>query len=988
MRRLVRSVLLTSALVGGLLAPALPAAAAGCPAAGGSVIPRAVPPAGDFGISGGGWGHGAGMSQYGAQGAALLGCDAETILTTYFPGTSVETAPMPSAVRVSVATAAATLAVEAQSGAVPWEVCNPGCSALPRSQPAGTTWTAAVRSDGSYELRDAAGVVWSGGDRFALVRARFDGTVIRLPVTGNRYKWGFLELDSFVESAPAMFATLEIGPFDKYVYGLGEVPSSWPEESLQAQAIAARSYAVVRRENYGGQRNGCRCDVYATTRDQVYIGYDKEAEPRYGERWVAAVDATRSSDFRSAQLLRHAGRTADAYYSSSHGGYSESGRFSFGGDVAYLRPVDDSRWDLASSNPYRTWATSVSADRLGEIAGVGRATAVEHLQPAGVAGRVGDPARGFGGLRVTGAGGSRVVSGDTIRRALGLRSTLFAIVPSGQPVPAVVVPGQTAPVPPAPAAPTPPPVAAVPTPNATPTAAPATPAPVATPSPRPTSTPTPTPTPAPAASATPTPPTAPGTTLTARPRDGAIVRAPDGTVHRLEGGVRWRVPAAVALASADRDVVATPPGDVLANVPLPAAGFRDGTVLSRDGAILLVSGGRTRHVATPRVLVGLGLQDAPRTIVRAADLAWNPGGGVLDDASRYPDGVAVRDSRGSLWVIDGGRRRPISEAALRTRYRTAEVLPATAALHAHEVGAEMPPRPGTPARAPDGRLWLLGASERYRLDERVLAVLGWSTSDLVDVTDRALRQLRVAGAPRGTTPYPDGSLVRLAGGRTVLVRGESLLSPGSATVAAALPPSTPAAPTVTDAAAARYPQPAAAFGDGLQLSDGATVFLVSAGRRRPFADTAALAAHGYQGVEALRVTARDLAGTPLGPVLRATDLLADGAAVTDGTRTWIVRGTALRPAAPAMLAARGLGRYVGRPDASAVAALRPADRAVGFPPGALIQPPGASVQLIVGTTRHPIATLDALRALGYRSDQVRAVSADEAAAHALGAPIA
>ena len=81
---------------------------------------------------------------------------------------------------------------------------------------------------------------------------------------------------------------------------------------------------------------GCRCDVYDSTSDQVYSGYLKESEGTYGPRWVAAVDAT------AGQTMRYGGKTAVGYYSSSHGGHSESNAFVWGsGQVPYLRAVDD-----------------------------------------------------------------------------------------------------------------------------------------------------------------------------------------------------------------------------------------------------------------------------------------------------------------------------------------------------------------------------------------------------------------------------------------------------------------------------------------------------------------------------------------------------------------------------------------------------------------------------------------------------------------------
>ena len=69
-------------LVGGLLTTVVTAG----PAAAEEVYER--PADGVFSVQGHGWGHGHGMSQWGAQGAASQGVDADTITSTYYPGTA------------------------------------------------------------------------------------------------------------------------------------------------------------------------------------------------------------------------------------------------------------------------------------------------------------------------------------------------------------------------------------------------------------------------------------------------------------------------------------------------------------------------------------------------------------------------------------------------------------------------------------------------------------------------------------------------------------------------------------------------------------------------------------------------------------------------------------------------------------------------------------------------------------------------------------
>ncbi|MGI9017546.1 MAG: cell wall-binding repeat-containing protein [Euzebya sp.] len=404
--------------------------AQGCLPAGGSPIPDPEVPAGDFVFVGGGWGHGAGMSQYGAQGAGRLGCSAEQILTTYFTGTSVQQAAMPAQIIIGLATAATSTRVTADAETLPWELCHyqtGTCTDLPVTQASGEVWTIDILADATYRITDSSGaVVFQGSDREHNLRARLSTTEqenrrASVSSTGHVYRWGVLQIDSVQSALSDAYITLEIPSMELYLRGLSEVPASWPAATLQAQAIAGRSYAV-NRINRLGVRESCRCNLLATPADQNYEGYDYElADARLSGSWRTAVDAT------SSKVLTYGGAIAETFYSSSHGGHSESSRFVFGGDLPYVQPTDDSRWDLASSNPLRRWTMAISAEDLGRVAGVGTATDLNLLEPRGAAGRVGSPERGYGGVQVTGTSGTVVLSGDDVRRGLGLRSTLFNV---------------------------------------------------------------------------------------------------------------------------------------------------------------------------------------------------------------------------------------------------------------------------------------------------------------------------------------------------------------------------------------------------------------------------------------------------------------------------------------------------------------------------------------------------------------------------------
>ena len=130
-----------------------------------------------------------------------------------------------------------------------------------------------------------------------------------------------------------------------YLYGLGEVPSSWPVSALKTQAIAARTYAFRPPAQH---RAVCDCALYASSYDQVYAGWDKEGGVD-GDRWVAAVNQT------DGQVVLNGGTTIQAFYMSSSGGYTENNENVWGGTpIDYLRGVCDPG-DYTSANPNATW---------------------------------------------------------------------------------------------------------------------------------------------------------------------------------------------------------------------------------------------------------------------------------------------------------------------------------------------------------------------------------------------------------------------------------------------------------------------------------------------------------------------------------------------------------------------------------------------------------------------------------------------------------
>jgi SpoIID/LytB domain protein len=134
--------------------------------------------------------------------------------------------------------------------------------------------------------------------------------------------------------------------FDAYLEGLAEVPVSWPDAALQAQVIAARSYAwrALRRAPYAA----AGYDICATQACQVFAGRDiAEADP--AGRWARAVAAT-----SGLVLVGDDGEPILARYSSSTGGTTQANVeiFPDDGDFPYLQSVDDPHDDVS---PFHRW---------------------------------------------------------------------------------------------------------------------------------------------------------------------------------------------------------------------------------------------------------------------------------------------------------------------------------------------------------------------------------------------------------------------------------------------------------------------------------------------------------------------------------------------------------------------------------------------------------------------------------------------------------
>ncbi|MGH8874065.1 MAG: SpoIID/LytB domain-containing protein [Acidimicrobiia bacterium] len=397
-------------------------------------------------VEGGGWGHGVGMSQYGAYGMALDGFTYQGIVGHYYNGAEVTDLSAfgqginewilsdddPLWIGLEQDVASVTLAWE--TGTV--LLCQAGAEACIQA-PApdgGADWvfeTVAGSDPVQCQFRDVSGPViqqveepaqdhqdedqegdqqpitqavpegdrppglqaeqgpiptataqvaqeptpgpcsadvdWSGagGDEYPL-----------LEIEGKEYAHGLLHLRQGPDNDD-FHVVLEL-PIREYLWGLGEVPSSWHEEALKAQATTARTYAIRGALPRGPEegfsiytQNDCWCHLGSTAASQVYSGWSKESEgtERYwGLRWAAAVNDTQITDAQAKVVMYEGHGLIPTYYSSSTGGATEDVSDVWGSDQSlypYLVSRDD-HWAIEPDvgNPLARWTIHVPGPEL------------------------------------------------------------------------------------------------------------------------------------------------------------------------------------------------------------------------------------------------------------------------------------------------------------------------------------------------------------------------------------------------------------------------------------------------------------------------------------------------------------------------------------------------------------------------------------------------------------------------------------------------
>lgn len=377
-------------------------------------------PAGSsFDLAGRGFGHGRGMSQYGAYGAALKGLTTEQTLAFYYPKTSlVSTIGNPtlrvwlSAVGSGGTSVRSTPSLVMSTGGRTASIYGRNADGSVRDRwrlvPDGSGLTLQWLEKGVWRSTSS----WrgmTGGVR--LVDTQLGKVRVVLPSGEERAYRRTVETTRSGSGA----LTTNVLSLDYYLQSVvpSEMPASWSSAALRTQAVAARTYALYQRAH---RPSGSLYDVCDSTSCQVFKGLNGYTSsggviPFENAATTAAVKAT------TGRALYYGGAPALTEFSSSNGGYTVAS------SLPYQRAVADPYDAVPSGSPSR-WTSTLS------VAAVERAfPSVGRLTALRVDSRDGNSTWGgrIASVTVQGLDGESTVSGDSFRGRLGLRSTWWTV---------------------------------------------------------------------------------------------------------------------------------------------------------------------------------------------------------------------------------------------------------------------------------------------------------------------------------------------------------------------------------------------------------------------------------------------------------------------------------------------------------------------------------------------------------------------------------
>ena len=431
-----------------------------------------------FTFEGSGWGHGVGMSQWGAYGQALEDPrkPGEDIAAYYYTGASpadLSDLDLPSDLLttldnplwINIASQVTLLEFTAVGG--PLELClaDDGAGPCPKpEQPQeGERWEFRRIAPGECgffmggELQGTAGdcrasISWPDADGLQLRYGEDRQKPCVVRESECEYRHGGIKLrDDPVEVGFHVLLTIGL---EDYVRGIAEIPPDWKAPGVnEAQAVAARTYGAFkflaqevneRPPDPDGdpgisasRKDSCWCHLYDNTRDQVYAGWWRENDPDQAA-WVDAVEATAGrvlTYFGQGWERFTKGGIIQAFFSASSGGITNSNRYGFFTEWnersfsvtqwPYLLPKDDP-WDVdpGLGSPVSSWRKTIPASTIAGLLGWDEVTDAELVS--------GPTTTSVSRVRFDGRDGgsdvSTTVAGAWLRYGLGLRSSIVRAI--------------------------------------------------------------------------------------------------------------------------------------------------------------------------------------------------------------------------------------------------------------------------------------------------------------------------------------------------------------------------------------------------------------------------------------------------------------------------------------------------------------------------------------------------------------------------------
>jgi SpoIID/LytB domain protein len=374
-------------------------------------------------IVGSGWGHGVGLSQYGALGQALDGRSWQDILNHYYPGTSLSDSPVDKQIIVGLSQdkTAVFVRLDKLTDDAQLEMSidgNPvatiGSGTIIRIESNGNSVVTSGGADGRAEARGAGKKISfriSAGSGLINTNSGTPDTNAgsALSSPGHRYKYGTLNVvyGGDNDGRADLYTSISMRLADEYVLGIGEMSSSWPKAALVAQVVASRSYGLGKANS--GIRGNCGCHIYNNATDQVYVGYSKESDA-----WKDAVNSALNGSGQPA-VLTFGGKAITAYFASSTGGRTMSTLDAWGGNVAWSQSVDDN-WSLNARNPNSRWGVRMSQSAMAAALGLSNVQSIDVVErySSGAAKTL---------VAKDSNGGSVTISGRTFQARMKLKST-------------------------------------------------------------------------------------------------------------------------------------------------------------------------------------------------------------------------------------------------------------------------------------------------------------------------------------------------------------------------------------------------------------------------------------------------------------------------------------------------------------------------------------------------------------------------------------